>query len=151
MFFNLIIKVSPDAARCDQQIKAAIAVPSSEEAAQSRIQAFVDYVKSIGDAYVGAGGGKHGRPKVSSVPFFLSYFWQIQDRATWPIYFTNAVKTMGALRLWEPSDDLAASYLSFKHLHEKMAQSFTQASGKPFDLYGVEHVFWFAGEHPFQD
>jgi hypothetical protein len=64
---------------------------------------------------------------------------------------TNAVKTMSALALWQPSDDPGDSYISFKRLYESLARTFTEASGRPFDLYRVEHVFWFVGEHPFED
>src|SRR5207248_2348753 len=53
------------------------------------------------------------------------------------------------LNLWQPSDDLAEDYVTFKHLNEQLAEVFTKASGKPFDLYGVEHVFWFKGGNPF--
>ena len=150
MFFNLVVNVAGDAAECDKEIKAAIAVPANEDVARSQINTFASYVRRIGDAHVKAGGSKQGRPKPSSIPFFLSYFWQVQDRLTWPIYYTNAVNTMGVLGLWQPADDLAENYIAFKHLYEELAQSFTKASGKPFDLYGVEHVFWFIGEHPLE-
>lgn len=150
MFFNLVVNVDGDAAECDKEIKAAIAVPPSEDVARTRITAFAGYVRRIGDAHVKAGGSKQGRPKPSSIPFFLSYFWQVQDRNMWPIYYTNAVNTLGAFGLWEPGDDLAENYIAFKHLYEELAQKFSLASGKPFDLYDVEHVFWFVGEHPFE-
>jgi hypothetical protein len=150
MFFNLVVKLASDAAECDREIKAAIAVPPSEEAARTRINAFANYVRRIGEAHVKAGGNKQGRPKPSSIPFFLSYFWQLQDRRTWPIYYTNAVNTLGALGLWQPGDDLAENYIAYKHQYEELAQKFSQVSGKEFDLYGVEHVFWFIGEHPFE-
>jgi hypothetical protein len=74
----------------------------------------------------------------------------VQDRGTWPIYYTNAVETMRKLGVWQPGDDLGDNYIAFKRLYEELAQSFTKASGKAFDLYGVEHVFWFVGEHPFE-
>lgn len=150
MFFNQVVNVASDAAECDKEIKAAIAVPPSEDVARTRINAFAGYVRRIGGTHVKAGGSKQSRPKPSSIPFFLSYFWQVQDRHTWPIYYTNAVNTLSALGLWQPGDDLAENYLAFKHLHEDLAQKFSQASGTPFDLYGVEHVFWFIGEHPFE-
>jgi hypothetical protein len=150
LFFNQVVKVAGDAAECDKEIKAAIAVPPSEDVARTRINAFAGYVRRIGDAHVKAGRSKRGRPKPSSIPFFLSYFWQIQDQRTWPIYYTNAVSTLSALGLWQPNDDLAESYIGFKRLYEELAQKFSQASRKPFDLYGVEHVFWFIGEHPFE-
>jgi hypothetical protein len=54
------------------------------------------------------------------------------------------------LNLWQPTDDLAEDYITFKQLHEELAVAFTKASGKPFDLYGVEHVFWFNGGNPYE-
>ena len=151
MFFNLVVNGSGNAAECDKELKAAIAVPGDEDAARNQINTFASYVRRIGDEHVKAGGSKQGRPKPSSIPFFLSYFWQVQDRQTWPIYYTNAVKTMNALRIWQPGSDLAENYIAFKHLYEELAQKFAVASGKPFGLYDVEHVFWFIGEHPFED
>jgi hypothetical protein len=148
MFFNQVVKVAGDAAECDREIKAAIAAPTGEDVARARIAAFAGYVRRIGDAHVRAGGRKRGRPRPSSIPFFLSYFWQVQDRRTWPICYTNAVRTLGALGLWQPGDGLAEDYIAFKHLYEGLARKFSQASGRPFGLYDVEHVFWFIGEHP---
>jgi hypothetical protein len=149
MFFNMVVNVAHDAAECDQEIKAAIVVPTNEDMARSRIRTFASYVRRIGEALVEAGGSRHGRPKPGSIPFFLSYFWQIQDRHTWPVYFTNGVNTMIDLNLWQPSEDLADDYITFKRLNEELAEAFTRASGQRFDLYGVEHVFWFKGGNPY--
>ena len=146
MFFNMVVNVAHDAAECDQEIKAAIVAPTSEDMARSRIRTFASYVRRIGDAHVEGGGSKQGRPKPGSIPFFMSYFWQIQDRRTWPVYYTNSVNTMIDLNLWQPTEDLAEDYITYKHLNEELAEAFTKASGRPFDLYGVEHVFWFPME-----
>lgn len=149
MFFNMLVNVSPDEGECDQELKAAIVVPTNEEIARSRIKTFQSYVRRIGDDFVEAGGSKQGRPKVGSIPFFLSYFWQIQDRATWPVYYTNSVNTMIDLNLWQPTEELAEDYVAFKRLHEELVELFTRESGRRFDLYGVEHVFWFKGGNPY--
>lgn len=148
MFFNQVVNVAKDPAECDRELKAAITVPSDDNAARERINRFVGYVGRLGDAHIQAGGSKQGRPKPGSAPFFLSYFWQVQDRATWPVYYTNAVSTLISSGVWQPGEDLAENYVPFKRLHDELAAAFTRASGKAFDLYGVEHVFWFAGEHP---
>ncbi|WP_417746686.1 restriction endonuclease FokI C-terminal domain-containing protein [Rosistilla oblonga] len=149
MFFNMIVNVSSDPGGCDQELKSAIAVPTSEDMARSRIRTFASYVRRLGEEHVEAGGSKQGRPKEGSIPFFLSYFWQLQSRDVWPVYYTNGVKTMSDLNLWLPTDDLAADYISFKHLHEELAALFTEKSGKQFGLYDVEHVFWFKGGNPY--
>ena len=149
MFFNMVVNVADDLAECDGELKAALAVPTSEDVARSRIKTFASYVRRIGDQHVEGGGTKHGRPKPGSIPFFLSYFWQIQDRFTWPVYYTNGVNTMVDLNLWRPGDDLAENYILFKHIHEELAESFAEECGRRFGLYEVEHVFWFKGGNPY--
>ena len=151
MFFNMVVNVSDDEAECDQELKAAIALPTGEEIARSRIKTFHSYVRRIGNEFVEAGGTKQGRPNPGSIPFFLSYFWQIQDRMSWPVYYTNSVNTMIDLNLWQPSEELADDYIAYKHIQEELAALFTQESRRAFDLYGVEHVFWFKGGNPYGD
>jgi hypothetical protein len=151
MFFNVMANVADDPLELDAELKAAIAVPSSEGIARSRLLTFASYIRRLGEQHMEAGGTKHGRPKVGSVPLFVSYFWQVQDRNIWPMYYTNAVTTMADLNLWQPSDDLADNYIRFKHIHEELAAAFGEAAGRPFTLYDVEHVFWFKGEKPFRE
>lgn len=149
MFFNMVVNVADDSGECDQELKAVIAVPPSNQIASSRLKNFASYVKRLGEQWVEAGHTRHGMPKVGSIPFFVSYFWQIQERETWPVYYTNSVQMMTDLNLWQPSGDLAEDYLIFKHLHEELADLFTRESGQRFDLYRVEHVFWHRGGNPY--
>lgn len=149
MFFNMVLKTSDDLDECDQEVKAAIQVPNSDEIASSRIKTFRSFVKRLGDQWVESGNTRHGAPKIGSIPFFLSYFWQIQERDVWPVYYTNSVNTMTDMNLWVPSDDLAENYITFKKLHLQLAEHFSKVSNQKFDLYEVEHVFWFKGENPY--
>ncbi len=149
MFFNLLVNVADDESELDQEIKAAIVVPGNEDIASSRIKTFSSYVKRIGESFVESGGSPHGKPKVSSVPYFLSYFWQIQDTSVWPVYYTNSVQVMNDLNLWSPSDNLADNYITYKRIHDELCGVFSHASGEKFGLYEVEHVFWFKGGNPF--
>jgi len=149
MFFNMLVNASEDADECDQETKAAITVPANDSMASSRIKTFLGYVKRVGEQWVDAGNTKHGRPKPGSILFFLSYFWQLQNKDIWPVYYTNSVNTMVDINLWQPSGDLAADYLSFKAIHEELAKLFTQDSGETFNLYDVEHVFWYLGGDPY--
>ncbi len=149
MFFNMIVNVADSERECDQEIRAAITMPENDDVAASRINTFSSYVKRIGQQHVEAGGSQHGKPKPSSVPFFLSYFWQIQDRGTWPVFYTSSVNTMSDLNLWQPTGDLGADYITYKKSQEELAHAFSQTSGLTFDLYEVEHVFWFHGGNPF--
>jgi hypothetical protein len=135
MFFNMVVNVADNPGECDQELKAAIAVPSSDQIAASRLKTFTSYVERLGEQWVEAGHTRHGMPKVGSIPFFVSYFWQIQERETWPVYYTNSVQMMTDLNLWQPSGELAEDYITFKHLHEELADLFTRESGQRFDLY----------------
>lgn len=149
MFFNMVVNVAADQKECDREMKAALAVPAADEAAMTQIRTFAAYVTRLGDQHVRSGGSKQGRPKVGSVPFFLSYFWQIQDRLTWPVYYTNTVHTLADLNLWLPTGDTAEDYLEYKRIHGELCHLFAEASGEPFGLYEVEHVFWFKGGNRF--
>lgn len=149
MFFNMVVNTSTNMAECDQELKAVLAMPAGEEIAKSRLRTFISYVKRIGDEHLDKGGTKHGRPKLGSVPFFVSYFWQVQDWRVWPVFYTNSVQMMDDLNLWRPTGDSAEDYILYKHIHEELAKLFTEASGRPFDLYEVEHVFWHKGGNPY--
>jgi hypothetical protein len=142
MFFNMLVNVAEDQAECDRQIKSAMSVPGDEERARGHIRAFAEYVERLGDKHLAGGGSKQGRPKPGSIPFFLSYFWQVQDRAVWPIYYTASVNQMTALSLWTSTGDLGDDYIAFKRIQEELAKAFTDAGGQKFGLYDVEHVFW---------
>lgn len=149
MFFNMVVNISTNESECDAELKAALAIPVNEEMASSRIRTFTSYVRRISDQYLESGGSKAGRPKIGSIPFFLSYFWQIHDRLIWPVYYTNSVNVMMDLNIWQPSEDLASDYIQFKKIHEELGKIFSRESGRNFGHYEVEHVFWFKGGNPF--
>jgi hypothetical protein len=134
MFFNMVVNVADDAEECDQELKASIAVPTSEQLASSRIKTFQSYVRRLGEQWVANGNTKYGAPKAGSIPFFLSYFWQIQDRDVWPIYYTNTVQTLSDLNIWQPSEDLATDYLEFTRIHEELAKLFGEKAKRSFTL-----------------
>lgn len=146
MFFNLLFKTAGDKDELNQELKAALAMPASEREAAERIRAFAAYVERSGRRHLDSGGSAHAKPKVSSVPFFLSYFWQVQERSVWPIYYGTSVKVMNKHGLWQQTGDLGTDYVTYKQIHEQLIEEFTRASGQQFDLYSVEHVFWSTNE-----
>jgi hypothetical protein len=148
MFFNMVVNVADNQDECAQEMKAAIAIPENDLIASSRIKTFASYVKRLGEQWVDAGNTRYGTPKPGSIPFFLSYFWQIQNEKVWPVYYTNSVQVMTDLNLWQPKEDLSGDYLSFKQIHEELIDTFSKETGQPFDLYKVAHVFWYKGNPP---
>src|SRR5659263_38182 len=150
MFFNMVVNVADDMDECNQELKSALTVPPNEQIASSRIKTFSSYVKRLGDKWVDAGNTRYGCPKIGSITFFLTYFWQIQDRDTYPVYYTNSVQKMTDLNLWQPTGDSAQDYLTFKHIHEELSVFFKEVTGKKFNLYQIEHVFWYKGGNPYE-
>jgi hypothetical protein len=150
MFFNMLVNVADDSIKCDQEIKAAIKVPTNEALASDQIKTFSNYVNLIGEHHLQSGGTKAERPKPGSVPFFLSYFWQIQERDVWPVFYTSCVNAMNDMNLWLPTKEPAADYLTYKQIYEELGQVFTKESGTHFGLYEVEHVLWFKGGNPYE-
>jgi len=146
MFFNLLFNACTDDAELTAELTAAIATPDSEDMAKSRMRNFTSYVRRIGDAYVEGGGKKHARPKLSSIPFFLSYFWQIQSPLRWPVYYTNSVQVLTDLNLFLQNEDLAEAYVEFTRLHTELQGVFSSESSRQFTLYDVEHVWWYVGQ-----
>ncbi|MEX2198415.1 MAG: hypothetical protein WD886_06355 [Burkholderiales bacterium] len=145
MFFNMLMNTADDASECDNQLRSAIREPANEEDAVTQLRNFRSYVERVGERFVAGGGDARGRPKPSSVPFFVSYFWQIQRRDVWPVYYTNTVQVVEGMNLWAATGETADDYLAYKRLHEILVNLFSEAAGKPFSLYDVEHVFWFKG------
>jgi len=149
MFFNILTNVAQDSIdgvgddRFNSALKTALTMPINEAAAKKQINDFAEFVRQMNEQHVAAGNKKTSCPQIGSIPFFLSYFWQIQGPDVWPVYYTSSVNALIDSNLWTPSEDAGGAYLGFKHIHEELARLFTKAGKQPFGLYEVEHVFWF--------
>jgi hypothetical protein len=156
MFFNMLVKTAENASEFDSQLRSVIREPSDEDDAVGLLRNFRSYVTRLGQQFIDAGGDPRSRPKVGSVPFFVSYFWQIHRRNLWPVYYTNTVQMIEGMNLWQPTGEIGEDYLRYKLLHEALVGLFSEEAGRVFSLYDVEHVFWFksgkplAGDSPLQ-
>jgi hypothetical protein len=148
MFFNMLVKATEGTSVCDSQLRAAIREPENEEEAATLLRNFGDYVVSVGQQVIDAGGGPHNRPKQGSIPFFVSYFWQIQRLDVWPVYYTSTVQAIEGMNLWQTTAELGDDYLTYKQLHEILTVIFSEHAGRSFNLYNVEHAFWFKNHQP---
>jgi hypothetical protein len=145
MFFNLVFNACQDENELVSELKSAMASPADDSSAKSKIRNFASYVRRIGEDHVEAGNSKASRPNPSSVPFFLSYFWQLQEPDKWPVFYTNSVQVLSDLNLYQQADDLGEAYIEYTHLHRELQDIFSKSSGKTFTLYDVEHVWWHIG------
>ena len=143
MFFNMLVNCAGDETELGSKLKLAIKAPSNFRDAVDSLELFENYVKQTGEQFVAAGGEPRSKPNSSSIPFFLSYFWQIQQPDVWPVYYTNTVQMLESMNLFEATGETIPDYLTYKDLHEKLVELFSEAAGRKFSLYDVEHVFWF--------
>jgi hypothetical protein len=151
MFFNMLVNAVEDLSKSDDQLKSklddqlrsAICEPPNEENAATSLRNFRDYVKRVGQQFVGSGGEPRSKPNPGSIPFFLSYFWQIHRPEVWPVYYTSTTQMIEGMNLWQATADIGEDYLTYKCLYEELAELFSQEAGRRLNLYDVEHVFWF--------
>jgi hypothetical protein len=148
MFFNMLLKSADSEEECSAELKAAIAKPDSDDIAKSRLKNLLSYVNRLGEKVIESGGSAHSKPRPGSIPFFVSYFWQIQAPDCWPVYYNSSVTVLTDNNWWQPSEDLADNYIQFKQLHEELAALFGVAGSPTHGLYDVEHVFWYKGGNP---
>ena len=145
MFFNILTKNSiagDHLEEFDQLLKTSLPVPSNLDKAKSTIEKFERYTKSLGKYSADA----RGAPKVGSIPFFLSYFWQMQQPEKYPVYYTSMVNVLRELDIWTPSGEVAQDYLSFFELNHEMISNLSKDAGRQLHPWDVEHAFWLHGQ-----
>ena len=145
MFFNLLVKTcyaGDKIAELDAILKKSLPLPASPEQSSKIIEDFAKFTKSISQ-YV---NDLRGAPKIGSIPFFLSYFWQIQSPQMYPVYYRSMITILLEYNLWTPADKISESYLSFYQLNHELRELFSRVSGRNLSLWDVEHAFWYMNQ-----
>lgn len=140
-FFNSFVKAGLDAKlhnELNNLFKETLPAPVNLDFAVNNIRTFINFIRSI-TAIVPE---YRAELKVGSIPYFLSYFWQIQKPETWPMYYTAMVNELKDLEIWEPSDNVARNYSDFYELNYQMIDLIDNQTGKEVKLWDVEHAFW---------
>lgn len=142
MFFNMLTKtclVNNKLSDFETLLKHCIVTPASLGQAVKRLEEFALFTKSLSKFVA----DQRTAPKLGSITFFLSYFWQIQDPKNYPIYYTSMMTVLQEYNLWSPCEKIGESYLSFYQLNHELMGLFGQAAKRSLTLWDVEHAFWF--------
>lgn len=140
MFFNQLLNVDSDKTLLVKNLKDAIAFPKDITDAEQKINKFTEYVDELAKPYT----DRRLAPKSSSVPYFLSYFWQIFEPNIFPVYYNSAEQTYKELGLMPSDIELQGdNYVYFHFLTNELKDLFSQKTGRDFTLWDVEHVFWY--------
>ena len=142
MFFNVLTKNSIVGGRLEEfskLLKQILPVPPSIKTAQSIIEQFTEFVRDLGQY----SQNQRGAPKVGSIPFFLSYFWQIQSPDKFPVYYSSMVNALRDIGIWSPTGNVAEDYYAFFNLNKELLVELSGKAGRSLHLWDVEHAFWF--------
>ena len=141
MFFNMVYSSAGEERRDElaDLLQSIIQPPSDQTEAKEKIRSLEGFVERLRNEV----DDLRKAPRPGSIPYFLSYYWQVHDPDQYPIYYTSMVNALSDLAIWEPEDDLADSYAAFWELNEELRESIADHTGRDVHLWTVEHVFWY--------
>ncbi len=137
MTLNQLTNWSHGSESMAELLREALVIPDSPEKAVEKINRILRELPRL------VPPDKRLRP--ASMPFVLSYFWQIQEPDRIPVYYHSSKKTLLDMRLLEAHDDPAALYRAFWNLHAELAVEYSSTMKTGDHKYWfVEHVLWAA-------
>ena len=139
MFFNQLTKsCQNDLSQLSSLLKNCIQEPDNIEQAKQKINELESFTNQIFED----ADDKRKAPNPKSIPYFLSYFWQIQNYEKWPIYYTSLVNSLKNLGIWESHDKQSDSYEFFYNLINKIKSELESYTEDNLTHWDIEHCFW---------
>ena len=132
MFLNMLVKAADDVA-LRNALRAALPGPADEADCRRK---FADFLAFVDEARERAQTLGVTRPSLGYVPYFLSFFWEAEDRDAWPIYYPNSRDTLAKHGLFSDSGPLADRYLRYRD------QIFWLRQELDADTWDVEGLLW---------
>lgn len=141
MFFNMLVSSAgvEDDPELAALLREVLPAPESRESAADRIQQLEAHVERIQSGVEDA----RTAPNPGFIPYFLSYFWQLQEPDTYPIYYKSIRRALSDLAIWDPSGDLAEDYLEFWRLNEEIRDVLEDHADRDIHLWTIERMFLF--------
>lgn len=142
MYFNILTKNSIAAEKKKELtslLQTTLHVPESIDTAKTYIKDLEKYTLSMAQY----SADRRGAPKVGSIPYFLSYFWQIQSPEVYPIYYTSMIDAFRTLNFWTPAGNVSEDYADFYALNDELQQFMSLEAGRHLHIWDVEHAFWY--------
>jgi hypothetical protein len=136
MFFNQLVKAA-NATALEATLREVLPAPGSAEQAQEKLESFEGEVMDARDIAEVSGITPPGTGRVDA---FVSFFWELQDRNTWPVFFPNSRDVLERYELLDVSQEQPELYLEY----QARIQELKEVLGT--DTWGVEHLLWRLGK-----
>lgn len=142
MFFNMLYKSSE---KIDQKtelnkvLQESILIPEDISTALKKLRLLNEYAVSTGKQYEDA----RAAPRAGSIPFFISYFWQIQNHLQWPVYYNSMVEELIDMDFWSPLKDVEKDYQSFYEINNELFSIIKNETEDTPSYWDIEHTLWF--------
>lgn len=143
VFFNSLVKLSLDTGKIhdlNYLLKGTLPAPVNADFAVNNIRNFVKFMRAI----PGTAADPATPMRMNSIPFFLSYFWQIQKADKWPIYYATLVNELKEQDIWTASGELTQNYTEFTEVHFQAIDLVLSQTNKEVRLWDIEHALWTA-------
>jgi hypothetical protein len=139
MFFNQLVKAGlTNEDELNLLVKDVIKYPVTIDDAISKIDTLEKYCLNIYNKAT----DKRTAPKPSSICYFLSYFWQIQNYEKWPIMYTSLVSSFSSLNLWNNFSTQSDTYRYFYQLNNEIIAIVEKSANRKINYWDIEHAFW---------
>jgi hypothetical protein len=135
MFFTQLVNAA-DPEELTTALKAALPPPSAEADAKAKLEAFLAAVERVRDRAEVTGATKPGTGRIN---FFVSFFWELADRESWPTFFPNSrnlLEQHGLLNTSQLQPDL---YIAYRRRILELKEALETST------WGVEHLLWDLG------
>lgn len=107
MHFNKLVNAAPDKTAFGDELRNAIQPPETNEEAREKINSFAELTQKYKE------NDLDSDPFPKSTVFFLSYFWHIQDRTGWPIFYPTSEQYLEEEGLLDTDQPYGGMYVSF--------------------------------------
>src|SRR3954454_10210697 len=109
MFFNMLTKAA-DPVELEAALRAAVPAPTDPASARETMANFLTFVDATRLRAKDIGATP---PTAGHVPYFLSFFWESEEREEWPIYYPASRKVLAAYDLFDESGTLIDRYMRY--------------------------------------
>ncbi len=110
--------------------------PEDSDTATEYINELVDFVENLRTRVENI----RQAPQSGFVPYFLSYFWQLQDPDRYPIYYKSMRDAFGQLDIWQPTGESATDYAEFWELNEDIRSTLGDHTSREIHLWDIERL-----------